>query len=118
MDGAILRYSQALEHLRAIRDEDLSKCTEEEKMQIGDTEVQTLSNIALCRIKQKKFQDAIQNCQEALRLDSANVKCIFRMVCCGWGWVVVRVTCDVACVMCRHLSMYMSVGKGTGDCSA
>lgn len=55
---AIEKYSQSLQH--------------------NPTEVTTYTNRALCYLSLKQYQDAVRDCDEALMIDSSNVKALYR----------------------------------------
>ncbi|XP_070697707.1 mitochondrial import receptor subunit TOM34 [Pempheris klunzingeri] len=55
---AIEKYSQSLKH--------------------NPTEVTTYTNRALCYLALKRYQDAVADCDEALKMDGGNVKALYR----------------------------------------
>lgn len=55
---AIEKYSQSLKH--------------------NPTEVTTYTNRALCYLSVKQYRDAVRDCDEALMIDSSNVKALYR----------------------------------------
>lgn len=55
---AIEKYSQSLQH--------------------NPTEVTTYTNRALCYLSLKQYRDAVRDCDEALMIDSSNVKALYR----------------------------------------
>ena len=82
--------------VQGIKDEDIRVVDEtgsspEEKEAIRQLKISCLLNISLCQLKLKDFPLVIKACNEAIELDSENVKALFRR-----SQVVVELSLGVA----------------------
>ena len=57
---------------------DLKGHTDDQKKIIHDIKVSAFLNIAACNIKVKAFQEAVQACDEVLKLEPSNIKALYR----------------------------------------
>ncbi|KAK2904442.1 peptidyl-prolyl cis-trans isomerase D [Channa argus] len=72
--GAVNKYSKALRYLEVGGDE-LEEAVEQKLEPIA---LSCYLNTAACKLKMQLWQDALDNCDEALQLDKANTKALFR----------------------------------------
>ncbi|ESP00022.1 hypothetical protein LOTGIDRAFT_112989 [Lottia gigantea] len=71
------KYDKSLRFLSTMTDE--MSLGEEEENEIGRSHVLSLLlNMSLCCLKLEKYDEAIENCNEALEIDSSNAKALFR----------------------------------------
>ncbi|XP_074530060.1 peptidyl-prolyl cis-trans isomerase D [Halichoeres trimaculatus] len=73
-EGAISKYSKALRYLE-VSGEQLQ---EEAQQKLEPVALSCFLNTAACKLKLQLWQDALESCSEALELDPANTKALFR----------------------------------------
>ncbi|KAM9356669.1 peptidyl-prolyl cis-trans isomerase D [Symphorus nematophorus] len=72
--AAVNKYSKALRYLEASRDQ----LEEEVQQKLEPTALSCFLNTAACKLKMQLWQDALDSCNEALELNQANTKALFR----------------------------------------
>lgn len=72
--GAVKKYSKALRYLEFGGDE----FDEEIQKKLEPVALSCFLNTAACKLKLQQWQEALDNCTEALELDSKNTKALFR----------------------------------------
>ncbi|XP_061580800.1 peptidyl-prolyl cis-trans isomerase D [Cololabis saira] len=72
--GAVNKYSKALRYLEMSGD----LVEEEAQKKLEPTVVSCFLNTAACNLKMQLWQDALDSCTEALELNEANTKALFR----------------------------------------
>ncbi|XP_012689741.1 peptidyl-prolyl cis-trans isomerase D [Clupea harengus] len=70
-ESAMKKYSKALRYLEVCEDTGPQK-------NLTATALSCMLNTAACQLKLEQWQDAIDNCNEALELDETNTKALFR----------------------------------------
>lgn len=72
--GAINKYNKALRYLE-VSGEQLE---EDAQLKLEPTALSLFLNSAACKLKMQQWQEALDSCNEALELDQANTKALFR----------------------------------------
>ena len=73
LERAIRRYEKSKRYM----DSDYG-LSDEEKKKVNTLKLPIQLNLAQCYIKQRKYKDAIKQCDKALEIEPANVKALFR----------------------------------------
>lgn len=73
-EGAVNKYSKALRYLE-VGGEELEEALQQKLEPIA---LSCYLNTAACKLKMQLWQDALDSCDEALELDKANTKALFR----------------------------------------
>ncbi|XP_058506486.1 peptidyl-prolyl cis-trans isomerase D [Solea solea] len=73
-NAAVNKYSKALRYLEVGGDH----VEEEVQQKLKPTALSCFLNTAACNLKMQLWQDAVESCDEALELDEANTKALFR----------------------------------------
>merc|ERR1719461_2635072 len=72
---SITWYSKALDPFKNMNPDQLS---DDEKKKVYAIQLACHSNTALCKLKEKKYVDAIKSCNEALAIEKDHVKSLYR----------------------------------------
>jgi len=77
------QYSQSIKFYEQavdieFKEEEKKNLTEEEKKEIDNLQVACHSNTALCKLKGKKYTEAIESCNKSLAIQEDHVKSLFR----------------------------------------
>jgi len=73
IEGAVLRWTQALAYFESIWD-----LIDDQKKEISEIKLPCYLNLAACYLKLKKYEKTRDNCSEALKIETENVKALFR----------------------------------------
>ncbi|XP_015782732.1 peptidyl-prolyl cis-trans isomerase D [Tetranychus urticae] len=73
---ACSKYAKALRYLNKLHDED--KMNKEDEKRVTELQFQCLLNSTACKIKLKRYNEALIDCDEALDLEPENIKALFR----------------------------------------
>uniref|UniRef100_A0A8D0B451 Peptidyl-prolyl cis-trans isomerase D n=1 Tax=Salvator merianae TaxID=96440 RepID=A0A8D0B451_SALMN len=71
---AIKKYSKSLRYIEASK----AVADQKDSAKLNAVALTCYLNIAACQLKLSKWQDAIENCTEALAIDSTNTKALYR----------------------------------------
>ena len=70
---ATMKYKRALIYYEYCFPEN-----DEEEKQVTEIRLTALSNSAACFLKIKEYEEALEHCDQALKIDPKNVKCLYR----------------------------------------